>query len=136
MNEKKYTLKDKIMAMGPGLLIVGSFIGPGTVTSSTRAGANYGYDLLWCVVFSVVAVIIMQGMSARLGIVTQKGIPENLLKELKDRPFLKNFMVFPGKAAVLSAVFPPVQKAPNPSVPHPSVTQVSCLNLIWTAMII
>ena len=103
MNEKKYTLKDKIMAMGPGLLIVGSFIGPGTVTSSTRAGANYGYDLLWCVVFSVVAVIIMQGMSARLGIVTQKGIPENLLKELKDRPFLKNFMVFLVAAAMENA---------------------------------
>ena len=101
MNEKKYTLKEKIMAMGPGLLIVGSFIGPGTVTSSTRAGANFGYDLLWCVVFSVVAVIIMQGMSARLGIVTQKGIPENLLKELKDRPALKNFMVFLVAAAIL-----------------------------------
>ena len=101
MNEKKYTLKEKIMAMGPGLLIVGSFIGPGTVTSSTRAGANFGYDLLWCVVFSVVAVIIMQGMSARLGIVTQQGIPENLLKELKDRPVLKNFMVFLVAAAIL-----------------------------------
>ena len=57
---KKYTLKDKIKAMGPGLLVVGSFIGPGTVTSSTRAGAAYGYQLLWCVVFSVIAVIIME----------------------------------------------------------------------------
>lgn len=101
MNENKYTLKEKIMAMGPGLLIVGSFIGPGTVTSSTRAGATYGYDLLWCVVFSVIAVIIMQGMAARLGIITQKGIPENLLQELKDRPVLKNFMVFLVAAAIL-----------------------------------
>ena len=44
---KQYTLKEKIMAMGPGLLVVGSFIGPGTVTSSPRAGANFGYQLLW-----------------------------------------------------------------------------------------
>lgn len=101
MNEKKYTLKEKLMAMGPGLLIVGSFIGPGTVTSSTRAGATYGYDLLWCIVFSVVAVIIMQGMSSRLGIITQKGIPENLIEELKERPVLKNFMVFLVAAAIL-----------------------------------
>ena len=59
---KKYTLKDKFKALGPGMLVVGSFIGPGTVTSSTRAGATYGYQLIWCVIFSVIAVIVMQGL--------------------------------------------------------------------------
>ena len=67
----RYTLKDKLKAMGPGILVVGSFIGPGTVTSATKAGAGYGYALLWTVVFSVIAVIVMQEMAARLGIVTQ-----------------------------------------------------------------
>lgn len=42
----RYTLKDKLKAMGPGILVVGSFIGPGTVTSATKAGAGYGYALL------------------------------------------------------------------------------------------
>lgn len=98
---KKYTLKEKFMALGPGLLVVGSFIGPGTVTSSTRAGATYGYQLLWCVLFSVIAVIIMQGMAARLGIVTQKGIAENLIEDLKDRPVLRNFLVALVAAAIL-----------------------------------
>lgn len=98
---KQYTLKEKIMAMGPGLLVVGSFIGPGTVTSSTRAGANFGYQLLWCVAFSVIAVIVLQGMASRLGIVTQKGISENLIEELKGYPVLKNFMVFLVAAAIL-----------------------------------
>lgn len=101
MHMKKYTLKEKFMALGPGLLVVGSFIGPGTVTSSTRAGATYGYALLWCVVFSVIAVIIMQGMAARLGIVTQRGISENLIHELRDHPILKNFMVSLVAAAIL-----------------------------------
>lgn len=90
---KKYTLKEKFKALGPGMLVVGSFIGPGTVTSSTRAGASYGYQLLWCILFSVVAVIIMQGMAARLGIVTQTGLAENLVKDLNDKPLLKKFMV-------------------------------------------
>lgn len=90
---KKYTWKDKLKSVGPGMLIVGSFIGPGTVTSSTRAGAGYGYELLWCVVFSVVAVIVMQGMAARLGIVTQRGLAENLIEDLKERPLLKGLMV-------------------------------------------
>lgn len=82
-------------------MVVGSFIGPGTVTSSTRAGANYGYDLLWCVVFSVIAVIVMQGMAARLGIVTQKGISENLIEDLRERPALRSFLVFLVAAAIL-----------------------------------
>lgn len=90
---KKYTLKEKFKALGPGMLVVGSFIGPGTVTSATRSGANYGYKLLWCVVFSVIAVILMQGMAARLGIVTQTGLSENIVKDLKDKPLLKKLMI-------------------------------------------
>ena len=81
----RYTLKDKLKAMGPGILVVGSFIGPGTVTSATKAGAGYGYALLWTVVFSVIAVIVMQEMAARLGIITQNGLAEELVKDLSAR---------------------------------------------------
>ena len=98
--EQKYTLKDKIKAMGPGILVVGSFIGPGTVTSATSAGAGYGYALLWTVVFSVIAVVVMQEMAARLGIVTQNGLAEELVKDLSDRPPLKWFMVVLVAAAI------------------------------------
>lgn len=98
---KKYTLKEKFKSLGPGMLVVGSFIGPGTVTSSTRAGASYGYQLLWCILFSVVAVIIMQGMAARLGIVTQTGLAENLVKDLNDKPLLKKFMVLLVSSAII-----------------------------------
>lgn len=71
------------------MLVVGSFIGPGTITSSTRAGAMYGYKLLWCILFSVVAVIVMQGMASRLGIITQTGLSENLLIAFEDNPTIK-----------------------------------------------
>lgn len=98
---KKYTLKEKFKSLGPGMLVVGSFIGPGTVTSSTRAGASYGYQLLWCILFSVVAVIIMQGMAARLGIVTQTGLAENLVKDLNNKPLLKKFMVLLVSSAII-----------------------------------
>lgn len=90
--EKQYTLKEKLGALGPGFLIVGSFIGPGTVTSSTKAGADYGFTLFWCIIFSVIAVIVMQGMAARLGIVTQMGLAENLVKDFEDRPALRNLL--------------------------------------------
>ena len=52
---RKFTMKEKLASLGPGFVIVGSFIGPGTVTSCTLAGATYGFTLFWCVVFSVIA---------------------------------------------------------------------------------
>lgn len=99
---KKFTLKEKLASLGPGFLIVGSFIGPGTVTSSTRAGANYGMALFWCVIFSVIAVIVMQGMAARLGIITQQGLAENLKQDFADKPVLRNLLC--GLVAIAIAV--------------------------------
>ena len=63
---------------GPGLLISASFIGPGTVTTATVTGASYGYALCWAIVFSVIATIVLQEMSARLGLATRQGLGEAL----------------------------------------------------------
>jgi NRAMP (natural resistance-associated macrophage protein)-like metal ion transporter len=79
----KVLLIQKIKNMGPGILVTAAFIGPGTITACTLAGANFGYTLLWALVFATVATIILQEMSARLGIVTQKGLGEVLLDALQ-----------------------------------------------------
>ena len=76
-------LINKIKNMGPGILVTAAFIGPGTITACTLAGASFGYTLLWALVFATIATIILQDMSARLGIVTQKGLGEVLLDALK-----------------------------------------------------
>ena len=89
---RKFTMKEKLASLGPGFVIVGSFIGPGTVTSCTLAGATYGFTLFWCVVFSVIAVIVMQGMAARIGIITQEGLAENMKHDFADRPLLRNIL--------------------------------------------
>lgn len=68
----------RIKNIGPGALIAAAFIGPGTITACTLAGANYGYTLLWALLFATVATIILQEMSARLGLVTQQGLGETL----------------------------------------------------------
>lgn len=95
MNGKynQYSLKDKLKAMGPGILVVGSFMGPGSITSATRSGASYGYLLLWAVVFSVIAVIVLQEMAARFGIVTQSGLAEGVVKYLDNRPVFRKVMM-------------------------------------------
>jgi len=61
---------------GPSTLIAAAFIGPGTLTTCTMAGVQTGYGLLWAMVFSVIATIILQEMSARLGFATQEGLGE------------------------------------------------------------
>ncbi len=102
---KKYTVKDKLKAMGPGIIIVGSFLGPGTVTTATRTGATFGYALLWTVLFSVIATIVLQEMSARLGIVSQKGLAEHITEVFDDRPLLKKIaIVFVGGAITLGGI--------------------------------
>jgi NRAMP (natural resistance-associated macrophage protein)-like metal ion transporter len=58
------------------LLVTAAFIGPGTVLTASKAGATYGYTLLWAVVFAVGAAIVLQEMSARLGIVTGSGLSQ------------------------------------------------------------
>jgi manganese transport protein len=62
--------------IGPGAIVAAAFIGPGTVTTATLAGANYGYSLLWALTFSICATLVLQEMSARLGIVTGAGLGE------------------------------------------------------------
>lgn len=67
---------------GPSTLVTAAFIGPGTLTVCTLAGVGAGYALLWALLFSVLATIILQEMTARLGLVTQNGLGEAIRKEL------------------------------------------------------
>ncbi|MCI0523540.1 MAG: Nramp family divalent metal transporter [Bacteroidales bacterium] len=70
--------KPSLFRLGPGALVTAAFIGPGTVTTCSLAGAQFGYALLWGLTFSVMATIILQEMSARLGIITRYGLGEAL----------------------------------------------------------
>lgn len=101
----KYSIKDKIKAMGPAVVIVGSFLGPGTVTTATRTGAGFGYGLLWTIVFSIIATIILQEMSARLGIITQKELSEHIVDIFEEKPMLKSIAIlFVGGAITLGGI--------------------------------
>ncbi len=77
MKEKK-SLWRWLSQMGPGFLVTAAFIGPGTVTTASVAGASFGYTLLSAVVLSAFATIVLQEMSARLGLVTGQGLGEAL----------------------------------------------------------
>ena len=73
--------------IGPGPLVAAAFIGPGTVTLCTIAGVNFGFALLWAMVLSVVATVVLQEMSARLGIISQKGLAQIIRLEITNPIF-------------------------------------------------
>ena len=85
-------MKKWINNIGPGPLIAAAFIGPGTVTLCSIAGLDFGFSLLWTLVLSVIATIVLQEMAARLGIISQKGLSEVIREEIKN-PLTKNIVI-------------------------------------------
>ena len=71
-----------------GYIIAAAFIGPGTVTTASLAGAQFGFHLVWALVFSVLATIVLQDMAVRLGFATGKGMSEALHHQFR-LPWIK-----------------------------------------------
>ncbi len=65
------------------MLIAAAFIGPGTVTVCTLAGANHGYKLLWVMLISIAATIFLQEIASRIGIVSHQGLTSLLRRETR-----------------------------------------------------
>lgn len=84
--------KQRSAWLGPGLLISASFIGPGTVTTATVTGASFGFALSWAIVFSIIATIILQEMSARLGLMGKISTGE-AMRATFESPVAKLFMI-------------------------------------------
>jgi len=89
----------KLPQIGPAVLVTAAFIGPGTIITASLAGANFGLALAWALLFSVFATLILQEMAARLGIVTQQGLGENI-RNMLTNPVMKAF----GIILVVSAI--------------------------------
>lgn len=92
-------IKKWIKNIGPGTLVAAAFIGPGTVTLCTLAGVNFGFTLLWAMVLSIFATIVLQEMAARLGIISQKGLSEVIREEIKN-PLVRKVTII----LILSAI--------------------------------
>src|SRR5512147_2540958 len=69
-----------LAVLGPGIITANVDNDAGGITTYSVAGAHFGYSLLWMMPLVAVALIIVQEMSARLGVVTGKGLAD-LLRE-------------------------------------------------------
>jgi NRAMP (natural resistance-associated macrophage protein)-like metal ion transporter len=84
-------LRQRFRGLRPRILLFLAIVGPGIITANVDndaggittysvAGARYGYSLLWMLVLVTLALIVVQEMSARLAVVTGKGLAD-LIRE-------------------------------------------------------
>ncbi len=71
--------------IGPALVAGVAYLDPGNVASNMTAGAVYGYLLVWVVVLGNVMAWLIQYLSAKLGIVTGRSLPETLGARIGNR---------------------------------------------------
>ncbi len=69
-----------LAVVGPGIITANVDNDAGGITTYSVSGAHYGYALLWMMPLVALALIIVQEMSARLGVVTGKGLAD-LIRE-------------------------------------------------------
>ena len=60
--------------LGPGVMVAAAFVGPGTLTTASVAGASSGVTLLWAVIISVLATIVLQELSIRSALSTNQDL--------------------------------------------------------------
>ncbi|HSN73710.1 MAG TPA: Nramp family divalent metal transporter, partial [Anaerolineae bacterium] len=74
-----------LAVVGPGIITANVDNDAGGITTYSVAGAHYGYSLLWMMPLVALALIVVQEMSARLGVVTGKGLADLIREQLGVR---------------------------------------------------
>jgi Mn2+/Fe2+ NRAMP family transporter len=78
-------LKWRIVALfailGPGFITANVDNDPGGILTYSQAGAEFGYSMLWVLIPTTVALIVIQEMAARMGAITGKGLSDLIREE-------------------------------------------------------
>jgi manganese transport protein len=69
-------LRSALLFAGPAVVASIAYVDPGNFATNLQAGAKYGYSLLWVVLAANVVAMLFQGLSAKLGIVTNRNLAE------------------------------------------------------------
>jgi len=71
--------------LGPAFVASIAYVDPGNFATNVRAGAQFGYLLVWVIVAANLMAMLIQYLSAKIGIVTGRDLPENF-REHYPRP--------------------------------------------------
>jgi Mn2+/Fe2+ NRAMP family transporter len=67
--------------LGPGFVTANVDNDPGGILTYSQAGAQFGYQLLWTLIPTTIALIVVQEMAARMGAITGKGLSDLIREE-------------------------------------------------------
>jgi NRAMP (natural resistance-associated macrophage protein)-like metal ion transporter len=70
-----------LAVLGPGFITANVDNDPNGILTYSQAGAQYGYALLWTIIPITIALIVVQEMCARMGVVTGKGLSDLIREE-------------------------------------------------------
>ncbi|RLD72162.1 MAG: hypothetical protein DRJ10_18855, partial [Bacteroidetes bacterium] len=79
------TFKSRLLNVLFWSVVSAAFIGPGTVTTATKAGAYFQFDLLWALVFSTFACLLLQEASARITINSGMNLGQAIAKQFEGK---------------------------------------------------
>src|SRR5690242_11946542 len=71
-----FSLRRALPFMGPAFIAAVAYIDPGNFATNISAGAQYGYLLLWVILASNLMAVLIQTLSAKLGIATGRNLPQ------------------------------------------------------------
>ena len=74
--ETRAPLKTGWYLLGPAFVAAIAYVDPGNVAANVSAGAQFGFLLLWVIVIANVMAGLVQYLSAKLGLVTGRSLPE------------------------------------------------------------
>ena len=77
----RFRLIALLSVIGPGFITANVDNDPGGILTYSQAGAKYGYTLLWTLVPTTIALIVVQEMAARMGAITGKGLSDLIREE-------------------------------------------------------
>src|SRR5580658_7431195 len=77
----RYRILAFLSVMGPGFITANVDNDPGGILTYSQAGAKFGYALLWTLIPTTIALIVVQEMAARMGAVTGKGLSDLIREE-------------------------------------------------------
>jgi manganese transport protein len=76
----------RIALLGPAFIAAVAYVDPGNVATNVTAGASFGYTLVWVVVLANVMAVLVQYLSAKLGLVTRRSLSSHLGEQLPRGP--------------------------------------------------
>src|ERR1700735_5509359 len=77
----RYRFLAFLAVLGPGFITANVDNDPGGILTYSQAGAEFGYALLWTLIPTTIALIVVQEMAARMGAITGKGLSDLIREE-------------------------------------------------------